>query len=247
MTDDSSRPVALERLQPSALHVRIRDQIRRYIVDNRLRPGDRLPTEGTLAAQLGASRTAVREALRSLEAVGVINTRQGSGRYVGVFDLRALVHGLSYALVFDAASIKELLQVRRALEASFLGAAQQTLDRGALDELDALVGAMRTNAAQGAVFIAEDRAFHLTLFRGLHNRVLNTLLEAFWSLFETALAEPLRRSADLLRTVRYHEAVVRALRAGDLGRALIALERHFDDVQGRLAGRTLSHPLERLS
>ena len=247
MTDNSSRPVALERLQPSALHLRIRDQIRRYIVDNRLRPGDRLPTEGTLAAQLGASRTAVREALRSLEAVGVINTRQGSGRYVGAFDLRALVHGLSYALVFDAASIKELFQVRRALEASFLGAAQKTLNRGTLNELDALVSAMRASAAQGALFIAEDRAFHLTLFRGLHNRLLNTLLEAFWSLFETALAEPLRRSADLLRTARYHEAVVRALRAGNLGRARIELERHFDDVEGRLAERALSHPLERLS
>lgn len=200
-----------------------------------------------MAAQLGASRTAVREALRSLEAVGVINTRQGSGRYVGAFDLRALVHGLSYALVFDAASITELLQVRRALEASFLGAAQKTLDRGTLDELDALVGAMRANAARGALFIVEDRAFHLTLFRGLHNGVLNTLLEAFWSLFETALAEPLRRSTDLLRTVRHHAAVVRALRAGNLRRAQLGLERHFDDVQGRLAGRTLSHPLERLS
>jgi DNA-binding FadR family transcriptional regulator len=247
MTDESARHVRIERLQPSALHLRIQDQIRRYIVHNRLRPGDRLPTEDALAGQLGASRTAVREALRSLEAVGVITTRQGSGRYVGAFDLRALVRGLSYALVFDAASIQELLQVRRALEGSFLGAALRTLDRDALGEMDALVAAMRARATRGALFIAEDRAFHLVLFRGLHNRVLNTLLDAFWSLFETSLAEPLRRSTDLLRTVRHHAAIVRALRGGNLARARAALERHFDDVEGRLTGRPVTHPLERLS
>ncbi len=249
MTDQSRPPdaVPIARLAQSALHLRIQDQLRRYIVENRLRPGDRLPTEGMLAAQLGASRTAVREALRSLEGVGVISTRQGSGRYVGTFDLRTLLNGLAYALVFDAASIRELLQVRRALEGSFLAEAYKTLDRDTLNELESLVGVMRANATRGELFIAEDRTFHLTLFRGLHNRVLDTLLEAFWGLFETALAEPLRRSADLLRTVRHHVAIVRALRGGDLRRAHTALERHFDDVQGRLAGRALAHPLERLS
>jgi DNA-binding FadR family transcriptional regulator len=237
--------MSIEPIQQIGMHERIQERIMAYILKNRLRPGDRLPTEDTLSTRLGASRTVIREALRSLQALGMIESRQGSGRYVRSFDLEALASGLAYSLAFDAASIRELLAVRRVLEAAFLPDALGALTPAVLEDLGRLVGTMRERATRGQLISAEDRAFHLTLFTGVANRVLSTLLEAFWGLFESALDEPLRRSADLLRTVRLHEEIVRALGVGDLDAAREALDHHFDDVEKRLSGHAVSHPLGR--
>lgn len=242
---EASKTTSLEPVQPVGMHQRIQERIMGYILRNRLRPGDRLPTEGDLSRQLGASRTVIREALRSLQALGMIESRQGSGRYVRPFALDALASGLAYSLAFDAASVSELLTVRRVLEVAFLPQAMATLTPDGLRELGRLVEAMRARASRGELISAEDRAFHLTLFAGVSNRVLSTLLEAFWGLFESALDEPLRRSGDLLRAVQLHDEIVRALAVGDLQAARSSLDRHFDDVEARLSGHAVIHPLER--
>jgi DNA-binding FadR family transcriptional regulator len=238
--------MGIEPVQPVGMHERVQERIMEYILQNRLRPGDRLPTEGALSTQLGASRTVIREALRSLEALGVIGSRQGSGRYVRPFDLDALASGLAYSLAFDATSIGELLAVRRVLEGAFLQQAMAALTPETLVDLGRLVEVMREKALRRELISREDRAFHLTLFGRVSNRVLRTLLEAFWGLFETALEERLQRSADLLRAVRLHEDILCALRDGDSEAARTALDGHFDDVQKRLSGRAVSRPLSRL-
>jgi GntR family transcriptional repressor for pyruvate dehydrogenase complex len=78
-----------------SVHDEIRDQLRRFIRDSGLEPGDRLPGEAAIALQLGVGRPAVREALRSLEAVGAIATRKGIGRFVGRFEPETYVRNFT--------------------------------------------------------------------------------------------------------------------------------------------------------
>src|SRR5438552_16584796 len=94
-------------------------RLRDFIVNNKLVPGYKLPSESELSSELGVSRTAIREGFKSLEAVGVINARHGKGRFVSKFDSRAIADNLAISLTLDRPSLQEVLEIRKALETGF--------------------------------------------------------------------------------------------------------------------------------
>ena len=94
----------------------IENRIKAYILKNQLQPGDKLPTEEQLAAQLQVGRTAVRETFRRLEALGIVESHQGYGRVVRDFNFDPILNGLSYGLVFHGHNIMQVLEIRRALD-----------------------------------------------------------------------------------------------------------------------------------
>ena len=104
-----------------ALSSAIQEQIKRHITSHHLGPGDLLPPEGQLAAELGVSRGSVREAVKALESLGILEVRHGAGIVVREFNFDSLFDLLSYGLVFDQARIGDILQIRKWLEAAAIG------------------------------------------------------------------------------------------------------------------------------
>jgi DNA-binding FadR family transcriptional regulator len=94
----------------------IQDQIKQYITENKLAAGDLLPPEGQLASDLGVSRGSVREAIKALESLGIVEVRHGDGVRVRAFNFDSVFDLLSYGLVFDPAKAAELLGIRIWLE-----------------------------------------------------------------------------------------------------------------------------------
>ena len=115
----------------------ILDKIIAYIRDYALRPGDKLPTEAELAAELGASRTAVREALRGLETLGIFYVQNGSGRYLRKVAFREVSADRAYNLEVSSANLAELLVIRMVLETQFVGEAVAALSVAVLGQLAA--------------------------------------------------------------------------------------------------------------
>jgi len=116
----------LQRIKPidvPTMHEELQDRLKEYILANKLQAGDPLPTEAQLADQLGVSRAAVREGLRSLESLGMIYSRRGEGRYVRGFNLDPILENLHYSLLFDTEDAREMIEVREQLEIGFIGAA----------------------------------------------------------------------------------------------------------------------------
>src|SRR5687768_17072603 len=91
--------------------------LRRYMVEKGLRPGDRLPSEADLCVTMGRSRMLIREALRSLEALGLLEARAGSGWYVRAFDVAAATQVFARSLAFHPRAVLEVMAVRRSAEA----------------------------------------------------------------------------------------------------------------------------------
>jgi DNA-binding FadR family transcriptional regulator len=210
-------------------------QLREHIVTNRLAPGDKLPSESELSSELGVSRTAIREGLRSLEAVGVITTHQGKGRFVSQFDSTTIADSLAISLSFDQPSLREILEIRKTLETGFLSRAAPLLTQDDLDALDHLVHRMRVRLKKPTTFLQEDMEFHRVLFRKLNNRILLNILEVFWKLFGR-IEEGSKHTADqLTEAVNQHETIVNALRKGDVPRAERLLQAHFRDAEQRIA------------
>jgi DNA-binding FadR family transcriptional regulator len=213
----------------------VEQQLREFIVNNKLVPGHKIPSENELSSELGVSRTAIREGLKSLEAVGVINARHGKGRFVSKFDSGAIADNLAMSLTLDRPSLQEVLEIRKALETRFLSQAAALLKEEDFEALDRLVLRMRFKVKEPTTFLQEDMDFHRILFSKLNNRVLLNILEIFWKLF-AQVEEGTEHTVDqLTEAVNQHKAIVAALRKERVSRAEHLLEIHFRDAERRIA------------
>ncbi len=211
-------------------------QVRRYIVEHGLGPGDRLPSEAELAAALGSSRLVVREALRALEAVGVLGSRAGSGWFVRPFNVASAARALAHSLAFHPSALLDLLVVRRAAEGELIVGIAGKLAPSDLAALDELVDRMRWRASRGEVFHAEDSAFHRHLLACSGNQVALALVDLYLGLMEEMYQRGLAKPPmdDLPRIAEAHAAILAALRDGDGPAASQLMRDHHASAQERI-------------
>lgn len=223
-----------------ALQQAIQEYIKDYIISHHLRRGDPLPSEGEMASQLAASRNAIREAVKTLQALGIVETRHGQGTFVGDFSLNALVAGLTFRIRLaanqDLRTVRELLEIRQMLECGLVARLTDLVTESHLAELRALVNRMEELAARGEIFLEEDRAFHEILYRPLDNSLVIQLLQAFWEIYHIVEPELPLSEEQPDGTVTGHRRIIEALEAGDKNAALTAMIAHFDGVKNRIAG-----------
>lgn len=206
-----------------AVVARLRDEIR----EGRWPVGSKIPTEARLVETFGVSRPSVREAVRSLVQLGLLETRQGDGTYVVAED--EMTVALQHAL--DAADEAEVLAVRRALDVL---AAREAAHRRSQADLDALQSALTGRREAVAIadveaFIDHDVAFHL----GIARASANTLLFGLYQSFEASLRDSVRRTncmavADDPRG-EFHEQLFDAIARRDHAAATSAALSVLDD------------------
>ncbi|MFJ6082925.1 FadR/GntR family transcriptional regulator [Streptomyces sp. NPDC092369] len=218
----------------------LQERIKKLILDGRLASGAPLPTEPELMAHLGASRNSVREALKALQAMGIVEIRHGYGTYVGAMSLAPMIEGLAFRTVAGhyrgEDTLLQLLELREAVETGLISRLAGRLPERDLAELDALVARMDQQAAAGGDGLAEtDRAFHATLYRGLDNVLLGEVLEAFWDAFHRVHTDLGGAPQDPKVTCRQHRDILDAVRSGGAIRAEEAIREHFGNIRTRLS------------
>lgn len=228
------RPALKPLARPVPLHRSVLDAIRAFILDNGLRAGDALPPETDLARQLGVSRNSVREAVKAMESLGILETRRGSGLFVRAFSFDPLLENLSYGLLFDLRELAELLEVRRALETGLVGETMRAMPAATVELLGRVVAEMGELAAKGKNYAEEDRRFHQVLFEPLANRTLLKLLDVFWLTYREASRQAEFQNPDLVSTYQDHAAISEAVAAGDIEGARAALDRHYAGIVHQL-------------
>ncbi|WP_376771274.1 FadR/GntR family transcriptional regulator [Streptomyces boluensis] len=222
----------------------IRRDVMQLILDRRLPPGAPLPTEAELMESLGVSRNSVREALKALQALDIVEIRHGYGTYVGQASLTPLVDGLTFRTLAqvedDHAALAEILQVREVLEEGLIRRVAGGLTEDRLARLDAIVGRMEESAEAGEPFPDLDRAFHETLYEALGNALVPQLLAAFWHVFHrVAKVRGWTRDPAPAITARRHRAILTALRERDVEGAQEAMADHFRGIEARSGQETL--------
>ncbi|MFN8830973.1 MAG: FadR/GntR family transcriptional regulator [Labrys sp. (in: a-proteobacteria)] len=218
-----------------ALHQSVQAALKQFILDNDLRTGDPLPPEATLARQLGVGRNSVREAIKALESLGFLETRRGIGVFVGAFTLEPLMEQLPFSMSGSLHDLRDVLELRQALEVSLIEKVVGRIDEENLAELRAIVAAMGAKAQAAQSFSEEDRAFHKSLFRSLGNTLLMNLIDTFWTVFHHASGRAQLGTTDPVATWRDHAAIVEAVANHDLAAAREKLDRHYADIATRIA------------
>jgi GntR family transcriptional repressor for pyruvate dehydrogenase complex len=188
------------------------EQIKAMIVSGELRPGDRLPKEDELAAALGLSRSSLREAVRALALVRILDVRQGDGTYVTSLSPKLLLDAVSFVIDFHRDdSVLEFLEVRRILEPAATAMAARRITEAGVAELRELLDQVQPEA-DVEVFVANDLAFHTAVVSHCGNAALASLLDSLSG--TTNRARVWRGVTDenaRARTLREHLAIVDAL------------------------------------
>ncbi|MBB5802033.1 DNA-binding FadR family transcriptional regulator [Saccharothrix ecbatanensis] len=235
--------VVMTEQQPARLVTRmnraIRDEITGLILNRRLKSGDPLPTETELVEALGVSRNSIREALKALQALDIVEIRHGYGTYVGRLSLDPLADGLTFRALHDIGrdlrSMEEIVEVREALEGALIRRVAATIPEADLAVLDEVTRRMHERATAGETFAEEDCEFHEVLYRSLDNALVTQLLRAFWDVFHRVNHRLGVTDPDPMQTVRRHRAIVTALRKRDVARAEAAMAEHFRNLDVRVA------------
>ncbi|MEU3275501.1 FCD domain-containing protein [Saccharomonospora sp. NPDC006951] len=216
----------------------LQETIKRLIVDRGLVPGSPLPTEFELMEELAVSRHPLREAMKALEAVGIVDIRHGYGTYVGSVPLSALEAGLAFRSALsvrgDHADIRHLLEVREVLETGLVGKVLGVYDLLDFAALDEAVAEMERAAAGDSYAPEQDWRFHETLYRPLGNDLVLDLLEVFWKVFRTIDPQIPHVADTPAVTAQWHRAILEALRAKDEPALRAAMDEHFRGIRARV-------------
>ncbi|PKF69379.1 GntR family transcriptional regulator [Corynebacterium mastitidis] len=206
--------------------------IKEYIRSNQLAPGDMLPSEATLCEQLGYSRSSVREAMRILSTLDIVEVRHGYGTYVSQMSLEPLVNGLIFRTVLEAErsfdGLIALVDAREALDISLGHQLIDALDEDTEEKLRGLAEKMRAQREQGEPFSEQDQEFHNELMSKVSNPLIQELTEAFRRV-HTAVAPDLGLNATehVQHTVESHLQILDALHAGDVMAYEEAVRQHY--------------------
>ena len=217
--------------------------IQELIRSGTLPPGSRLPPENEFAAQLGIGRSSIREAVKALELIRVLDVRHGDGTYVTSLEPHLLLKGVGLAIeLVQDDSVLEVVEVRRLFEPVATGLAADRIDSITLDRLAGNVEGMEQAGDDQEQLIHHDHAFHSAVFAATGNRTLMSILDGLSS--RTLRARTWRGIIEgdaSQQTIREHRAIHQALAAGDRPLAEAAALVHVNTserwLRGVLAGR----------
>ncbi len=190
-------------------------RIREMIAEGRLKPGDRLPKEADLAALLGLSRNSLREAVRALSLIHVLDVRQGDGTYVTGLEPERLLEAVGFMVELrHDTSLLEVFEVRRLLEPAATARAAELISDEQLAELEQEL--LRAEGAHSVEeLVAHDLDFHRMIVQAAGNQVLSALLVQLNSpTVRARVWRGLTQEGALERTLAEHRGLVAALRAG---------------------------------
>ena len=206
-------------------------QIKGMIAEGRLKSGDQLPPERDLAEKFLVSRTSVREALRALESVGLIEIRPGEGTFVREVSVEALVEPLALVLLAQREMIGELFEARRLLEPVIAGLAARRATREEVQEMERILDEQAKEIAAGNTGLAQDAAFHAAIATAAHNRAITRIVHAVMDLLAQSREEAISTPGRPTRSHEDHRRVLDAIRGGDATAAERAMQDHVVAVE----------------
>lgn len=213
----------------------LRNEITQLLLELDLRPGDPIPSENTLIERLNVSRGSLREALKTLQAQGILEARHGSGTYVSRLSFEGFADGLIFhsrlsgegavRTATELADLRQILETELIQRVAMNGASESTLAR-----LEQIVDEMGRRADQDGTLDDLDREFHAKLYAELDLPLMGQLLEAFWMALAWAKPVPSGpvRESD---AVERHRAIVEAVASRDASGAAEAMREHFANTQ----------------
>jgi GntR family transcriptional repressor for pyruvate dehydrogenase complex len=222
-------PINKKKLSDSVI-----EEIKRMIQSGELKEGHRLPDQNTFAAQLGVSRTSLREALSTLNRIGVIEQRPGYGTVFRSRIPALFTDHLAPPLISDRQATIELIEVRRFIEVGAAELAVKNASPEQIKEMGLLIKEMPRSLKEGRTndYIEQDVAFHFSIAKAAHNRFIVNLFVNIRGFMEQYMRESFLLLPYMLeRSLKFHQSIYQAVKDGSRSKAASQMWKHILDVQ----------------
>ncbi|MFC0525860.1 FadR/GntR family transcriptional regulator [Pontibacillus salicampi] len=221
------------KIERKKVSMQVFDRIKEYIHEEKMKPGDRLPTEKQLSEMFGVSRTPVREALSVLEASGLTVSKQGGGSIVQATSLTNLIEETQFEFV-DSEEVLNLLETRIILETE---AARLAAERGTAEDKERIkekLEDLRASQNDNRVGYKEDIAFHNAIVQATYNPILVHSVESVTTLYDKAIRFSLKKNMGIsekrAQVLSEHERIYTAIRLGNGSQAKEEMYQHLNNA-----------------
>jgi GntR family transcriptional repressor for pyruvate dehydrogenase complex len=209
-------------------------QIRALIEEGKLKRNDHLPSERELSETFRVSRTTVREAIRTLESMKLLQSRQGNGTYVVASSEEALIQPLAAALFNEKDDIRDIFYIRKIIEPHVAELAAENATPQEMEELERILRKQEEYIGQVENIIETDSAFHNLMVKATKNRVMERLISALMDLLKQSREKYLMEEENderAIRSLEGHQRVLSAVKKGDGDAARKSMLQHLEDIE----------------
>lgn len=227
-----ANPFNFEPIQKNSIVVELTKRLLDYIFSGSIQPGGKLPTERQLQEALGVGRSAIREALKALMVLGVLEVRQGDGTYLKKVDSTLLTQSIEWGLLLGERNIMDIIETRREIEVIIVRYATLRRTPEEVKELEKILEKLKESTIHD--FVEFDIAFHLKLAEMARNTVLKGVLTSIQSLLRTWIKCVIEAAGETGFSYDDHYNVYKAVADGDPEAAMLAMQEHMEDATARL-------------
>lgn len=217
------------------------EEIKERITRGELKDGDSLGSQDELARQMDVSRPTLREGLKRLELMGLIETKHGRGTFVKTINPHDFMNSLASFLVIDQESALELLEARLYIEGAVAALSAENASQQDIDGIKQSLDDMKVDAQKADVesFIAHDVQFHLQMAESSKNRILIKTVNILRDLLHQLVHKVFEIQSDHLskalnQTIEFHEQILEAVQQHDARGARRKMEAHLRDVARKI-------------
>ena len=193
--------------------------IQSYIEEHDLKEGDRLPSQGQFIEMMQVSRTALREAVKTLEAEGIVEVKNGKGIFVGDRGRKTTALESLIGFTMERESLIEALEARRAMETELMAMVVRNATDQEMDELGEITEILMKKVWANERDTEEDKAFHEKIYQMCHNKVFYAMLKVLDDYTDKLWQFPLDIEDPFKASMPYHETLYQALRERDIKNA----------------------------
>jgi len=238
VSDDGRRreDMGIAPIKSTRIYQEIVRQVKGMIAEGRLKSGDQLPPERDLAEKFVVSRTSVREALRALESLGLVEIRPGEGTFVREVSVEALIEPLALVMLSQREALGELFEARRLLEPALAALAARRATPEEVHEMERILEAQAKEVAAGRTGLEQDAEFHAAIGAAAHNRAITRIAHAVMDLLRQSREESLNTPGRPGRSHDDHRRLLTAIRSRDEAAARQAMVEHLDAVEALVLG-----------
>ncbi|MGH7422888.1 MAG: FadR/GntR family transcriptional regulator [Candidatus Methylomirabilales bacterium] len=205
-------------------------QVKDLIALGKLRPGDQLPSERELSETFQVSRTSVREAIRALESMGFLETKQGEGTYIAS-SVETLLASVTSALNHRRDFFLQVFEARKILEPAIAAIAAERATPELVEQLETILTEQARQVAEGETGVDADTRFHAALAEAAQNRVLLRLNEAIMDSLRETRERSLQTDGRPARSLAGHRQILAAIREQEPGSARKAMLHHLETIE----------------
>ena len=213
-------------------------KIKDMVEKGRFKSGDQLPVERELAEVFRVSRSSVREALRSLESQGFIESRQGDGTYIASQPAESIVRPLASVISTEKDDQMELFEMRRMIEPDLAYLAAERATEEEIAMMEKVLALQEEQIARGESGTDVDKSFHYIMARAAKNKAILRITDNVMDLLAESREQYLQVEGRPEKSILRHREVLDAIRARDPERAEESMRAHLVDIETSLFGAT---------